>query len=161
MTGVYCVSLNKILILKCYISLPGFRDIWSILKATLHATKPEILCVKNLSLRLHSHSPWRHFTVSGNYIYQLTALQSYQCCWSICFPVSSILAAAQGGGGPAPGSHPDAHTLAREYDTHPAAAPRRGHQPDPRCSPVRKVIYRVQLSVAEENRSRGGWRHSF
>lgn len=39
-----------------------------------------------------------------------------------------------------PGSHPGAHTLALESDTHQGAGPRRGRRPGPLCSPVWKVI---------------------
>lgn len=74
---------------------------------------------------------------------QSTALQSHQCCWLVLSPVSSILEAAQDGGGPAPSSHPDVHTPAGESDTHPAAVPHRGHQPGPPCSPVCRVITKM------------------
>lgn len=67
---------------------------------------------------------------------QHSALQSHQSCWLVCFPVSSILEAIRGDGGPAPGSHPDAHTPARESDTHPAAVPHRDCEAGPLCSPV-------------------------
>lgn len=81
------------------------------------------------------------------------ALQSHQCCWLLFSPVSSILVAAQDGEGPAPGCRPDAHTPPGESDTHPAAAPHRGRQPGPRCSPVWRMITNMsQVFTGEELR---------
>lgn len=100
---------------------------------------------------------WEEMTCSS----EPTAPQSHRCCWLVCFPVGSILEAAQGGGGPAPDSHPDAHTPAEESDTHPAAAPRRGRRPGPLCSPVWRVI--TEMSQVLQRRSWGlvYWKHSF
>lgn len=69
-----------------------------------------------------------------------TSLRSYQCCWWLSSPVSSILEGARGGGGPAPGSRPGVRTPAGESDTRPAAAPRPGRRRGPRCSPVWRAI---------------------
>lgn len=88
----------------------------------------------------------------GNYYStdQPTALQSHRCCWLVFSPVSSILEAVQGGGVPAPGSHPDVHTPAGESETHPAAVPHRGRQLGPRCSPVWRVITKMSQVFTEE-----------
>lgn len=58
--------------------------------------------------------------------------------------------AGRDGEGPAPSSHPDAHTPAGESGTHPAAAPDRGRPLGPPCSPVGRVITDMSQVFTEE-----------
>lgn len=136
---------------------------WHIDKHTNRGAMCVIMCCKTIICQYVSASVQRHTVCPLDILLwgndTLQTVQSHQCCWLVCSPVSSIPEAAQGGEGPAPGSHPDAHTPPEESDTRPASAPRRGHQPGPPCSPVWRAI--TKMSQVLQRRSWGlvYWKH--